>query len=225
MIKKLRFLILLVSLPFLFSSCFEIIEEITMRQDGSGDMTITINLSQSKTKVASILLMDSVNGYKVPSKQMIQNEINEAVANLKKMPGISNVKSTSDFTNYIGTIRFSFKEVANINNVSKTLLDAQKIKTTNISTYSYNKTTATFGRDYHYYSTARTEYNKLKKEDRDIFKTATYTSIYHFPTTISKQSNPLAKQSKSGKAVMQKCSVMDLINGKVSVSNQIQLSK
>jgi hypothetical protein len=105
------------------------------------------------------------------------------------------------------------------------MLESQKIKATNISTYSYNKNTATFSRDYKYYNTANTEYNKLKKEDKEIFKTATYTSIYRFPATISKHTNTLAKVSKSQKAVMQKCSVMNLINGTVSVTNQIQLSK
>jgi len=225
MLRKLRFFLVLIFIPFVFTSCFEIIEEITMRADGSGDMTITINLSQSKTKVASILLMDSINGYKVPSKQMIQREVNEAVADLKKMPGISNVKSTTDFTNYIGTITFSFKEISNINNISKKILETQKIKTSNISTYSYNKATATFARDYKYYATAKSEFNKLKKEDKEVFKTATYTSIYRFANTIAKHSNPLAKVSKSQKAVMQKCSVMDLINGKTSVTNIVQLSK
>lgn len=225
MIAKLRSVLLLLCLPILFSSCFEIIEEISLRHDGSGDMTITINLSQSKTKVASVMMMDSINGYKVPSRQIIQKEINLAVARLKKMPGITNVKSTTDFTNYIGTISFSFKDAANINNITRDILQAQKINTTNVSTYGYSKATATFSRDYKYYTSAKTEFNKLKQQDREIFKTATYTSIYRFPYAISKHSNPLAKVSKSRKAVMQTCNVMDLINGKVSVSNQIQLSK
>lgn len=225
MLRKLRLFLVLLCLPVFLSSCFEIIEEITMRPDGSGDMTITINLSQSRTKIASVMLMDSIQGYKVPSKQTIQREINEAVADLKKMPGISNVKSTSDFNNYIATISFSFREIANINNISRNILEAQKIKATNLSVYSYNKGTATFSREYKYYPAAKAEYNKLKKEDREIFKTATYTSIYRFPAAISHSVNPLAKISKSQKAIMQKSSILDLINGKVSVSNQIQLSK
>jgi hypothetical protein len=225
MFQKIRYFFLLSCLPIFFSSCFEIIEELNLNADGSGSMVITINLSQSKTKVASILLMDSINGYKVPNKAAIQKEINEAVANLKSMPGISNVKSTTDFNNYIASISFSFKDVSNINNVSKKILEAQKIKASNISTYSYNKATATFARDYKYYPATKTEYNKLKKEDREIFKTATYTSICRFPVPVTKHTNPLAKVSKSQRAVMQKCSVMDLINGAVNVSGQIQLSK
>jgi len=225
MMKQLLLSGLLACMTLFLSSCFEIIEEISLRPDGSGDMTITVNLSQSKTKVASVMMMDSVNGYKVPSRQTIQREINEAVGNLKKMPGISNVKGSTDFTNYIGMIRFSFKDAASINNVTKTLLESQKIRSTSISTYSYNKASATFSREYRYYATARAEYNKLKKEDKEVFRTATYTSIWHFPKTILKQTNPLAKQSKSGMATMQRCSIMDLINGTVSVSNQVQLDK
>ncbi len=212
-------------LPFLFSSCFEIIEEINMNADGSGTMTITVNMSQSKTKLASIMLMDSINGYKVPQRPTIQKEINEAVAKLKAMPGISNVKSTTDFNNYIASISFSFKEVSNVNTISRKILEDQKIKTTNISTYSYNKATATFARDYKYYPSAKSEFNKLKKEDREIFKTATYTNICRFPLPIAKHNNQLAKISKSQKAIMQRSSVMDLINGSVSVADQIQLSK
>lgn len=212
-------------LPFLLSSCFEIIEEINMNADGSGTMTITVNLSQSKTKLASIMLMDSINGYKVPKKPAIQKEINEAVAKLKAMPGISNVKSTTDFNNYIASISFSFKEVSNVNTISRKILEDQKIKTTNISTYNYNKATGTFVRDYKYYPSAKSEFHKLKKEDREIFKTATYTNICRFPLPIAKHNNQLAKISKSQKAVMQRSSIMDLINGSVTVADQIQLSK
>lgn len=68
--KLLSFIVLI---PFL-SSCFEVIEEIALKNDGTGDVVLTINLSQSKTKVASVMLLDSVQGYKVPSKQKIQQE-------------------------------------------------------------------------------------------------------------------------------------------------------
>ncbi len=225
MLRKLVTFLLLLCLPVLFSSCFEIIEEINLNTDGSGTMVITVNLSQSKTKVASILLMDSINGYKVPQKADIQREINAAVANLKTMPGISNVKSSTDFNNYIASISFSFKDVSNVNNISKKILEAQKLKSTNISTYSYNKATGTFAREYKYYAAAKTEYNKLKKEDKEIFKTATYTGIYRFQAPIARHNNQLAKVSKSQKAIMHKCSMMELINGSVSLSNQIQLAK
>ncbi|TCD29263.1 hypothetical protein EZ456_03620 [Pedobacter psychrodurus] len=219
-----RLLLFIVLIPIL-SSCFEVIEEIAMKNDGTGDVVLTINLSQSKTKVASVMLLDSVQGYKVPSKQKIQQELNEAVAYLRKSEGISNVKSTSDFNNYIATISFSFKDVSNINNITKNILAQQKIKATNTSSYSYNKATKTFSRKYQATGTAKTEFNKLKAKDKAVFNGATYTSIYRFESVVTSSTNPASNVSKSKKAVMLKSSIMDLINGKINVSNSIQLSK
>ncbi|WP_316803802.1 hypothetical protein [Pedobacter nototheniae] len=224
-LKQFYTLLLFIFLIPTLSSCFQVIEEITMRNDGTGDVVLTINLSQSKTKVASVMLLDSVQGYKVPSKQKIQQELNEAVAYLKKSEGISNVKSTTDFNNFIATISFSFKEVSNINNITKNILTQHKIKATNSSSYSYNKSTGLFSRKYQAVSTTKTEFNKLKSQDKAVFNTASYTSIYRFEKPVETVSNPAANISKSKKAVMLKSSIMDLINGKTNVSNQIQLSK
>ncbi|KQM64538.1 hypothetical protein ASE74_10985 [Pedobacter sp. Leaf216] len=224
-LKQFYKLLLFIFLIPILSSCFEVVEEITLKNDGTGDVVLTINLSQSKTKVASVMLLDSVQGYKVPSKQKIQQELNEAVAYLKKSEGISNVKSTSDFSNYIATISFSFKDVSNINNITKNILAQQKIKATNTSSYSYNKTTKTFNRKYQPVGTAKTEFNKLKAKDKAVFNGATYTSIYRFESPVTSSTNPASNVSKSKKAVMLKTSIMDLINGKINVSNTIQLSK
>ncbi|MBC6109860.1 hypothetical protein ACFOG5_08215 [Pedobacter fastidiosus] len=224
-LKQFYAVLLIVFFIPLLSSCFQVIEEITMKNDGTGDVVLTINLSQSRTKVASVMLLDSIQGYKVPSKTKIQQELNEAVTYLKKSEGISNVKSTSDFTNYIATISFSFKDVSNINNITKNILAQQKIKATNTSSYSYNKLTKTFSRKYQAVGTAKTEFNKLKNQDKAVFNTATYTSIYRFESPVTNTSNPASNVSKSKKAVMLKSSIMDLINGKINVSNQIQLSK
>ncbi|WP_293312812.1 hypothetical protein [Pedobacter sp. UBA5917] len=224
-LKQLYKLLLFIVLIPILSSCFEVVEEISMKNDGTGDVVLTINLSQSKTKVASVMLLDSVQGYKVPSKQKIQEELNEAVAYLKKSEGISNVKSSSDFNNYIATISFSFKDVSNINNITKNILAQHKIKATNTSSYIYNRATKTFNRKYQAIGTAKTEFNKLKAKDKAVFNGATYTSIYRFESLVTSSTNPASNVSKSKKAVMLKSSIIDLINGKINVSNTIQLSK
>ena len=224
-VKQFYKLLLFIFLIPTLSSCFEVVEEINLRNDGTGDVILTINLSQSKTKVASVMLLDSVQGYKVPSKQKIQNELAEAVAYLKKSEGISNVKSSSDFTNYIATISFTFKDVSNINNITRNILAKQKIKATNTSSYSFNKATKTFVRKYQPVTTAKSEFNKLKNQDKAVFNGAMYTSIYRFESPVTNVTNLASNLSKTKKAVMLKSSITNLINGKVNVSNQIQLSK
>ena len=94
--KYFLFLFLLI-IACTFQSCFEIIEEVEMHSDGTGQLMFTLNLSQSKSKMASIMLLDSINGYKVPSKKDIKKSIDELVADLKKAEGVSNVKKKEDF--------------------------------------------------------------------------------------------------------------------------------
>lgn len=222
--KALRYLILLLTLCC-FSSCFQIIEEINMANDGSGTVNLTVNLSASRAKVASIMLLDSVNGYKVPTKQTIQKEMDEIVAYLKKSKGISNVKKKVDFDNYIVSLSFAFEQVSNINNINQSVLKKLKINTVNNSSYSYNIASSTFQRNYTHTKEAVIQYNKLKPAVKNVFKEATYTSIYRFEKPVVSSTNPLAKVSKSKKAILLNTGILGLINGKTNISNQIILSK
>ncbi|PST81761.1 hypothetical protein C7T94_17985 [Pedobacter yulinensis] len=222
--KKLLLSLCLCS-ALLLTGCFQIIEEINLRADGSGTATLTINLSQSRSKVASLMLLDSVNGYKVPSQQKIRQEMAEAAAFLKQSPGISNVKSSTDFNNYIATISFGFRNVANISNLSKTILNRMKIRSSDQSSYSFNTSLLQFKRNYQHITSARTEYAKLKSEDKAIFKDATYTAIYRFEQQVASVSNRQAAISRSGKAVMLRSNILALIDGKTNISNTVQLKK
>src|SRR5690606_9937986 len=176
---KIR-LILWIPCLLLFTSCFQLIEDITVKKDGSGTAVFTANLSQSRSKLASIMLLDSVNGYKVPSKADIRNHLIELSAELKKIPGISNVSHTLDFDKFVATIRFSFSNVEDLNTIANKLFAEMKITPSNQSSYTYNKTSRTFNRTYVYEPRAKAEFEKLKDTDKEIINTATYTSIYRF---------------------------------------------
>lgn len=224
MLLKYKYLL---SIFFLlcFSSCFQIIEEINLTTAGTGTVSLTLNLSASKTKVASLMLMDSIQGYKVPSRQTIQKELDEVVAYLKKSPGISNVQRKVDFENYIVSVSFAFKDIANINNVNQSVLKKLKIKELSNSSYTYNSKNLIFQRSYQHTKEAVLEYNKLKPEVKKIFKDAAYVSIYRFEQPVALCTNPLAKVSKSKKAVMLNTGILGLINGKTDISNRITIAK
>lgn len=224
MLKRTSGYFILMLIVCCLSSCFQIIEEINMNNDGSGTVNLTVNLSASKTKVASIMLLDSVNGYKVPSRKTINKEMDEAVAYLKNAPGISNVKKTVDLENYIVSVNFAFKNISNINNINQNILKKLKVKAPSNSSYSYNTTNNTFQRNYIPASEALQQYNKLKPEVKNVFRDATYTSIYRFGKEVASSNNPLARISKTKKAVMLNTGIMGLINGKTNISNKIILS-
>jgi hypothetical protein len=219
-----RTLLILSSLLFVFSSCFQIIEEITIKSNGSGDMQLTFNLSQSKSKLASIMLLDSINGYKVPGEKDIHEYMNETVDFLKKSNGISNIKKSTDLKNYIFSVSFSFKDVSNINGITQKLMSKQKTKGPG-NNYSFDPLSGNFKRLYTHSTQMRTAYNKLKPKDKEVFKTAGFTSIFRFEKMIASSSNKAAKISPSGKAIMLKAGALDLINGNSNISNHIQLNK
>jgi hypothetical protein len=170
------------------------------------------------------MLLDSVNGYKVPSKADIRNHLIELSAELKKIPGISNVSHTLDFDKFVATIRFSFSNVEDLNTIANKLFAEMKITPSNQSSYTYNKTSRTFNRTYVYEPRAKAEFEKLKDTDKEIINTATYTSIYRFDRAVLSQSNPSAKLAASRTAVMIQSPVLDLISGKRNITNQIKLA-
>lgn len=57
-----------------FNSCIEIIDDITIKNDGSGTLKYTINLSSSKIKINSILALDSLDGRKIPTIAEIEEK-------------------------------------------------------------------------------------------------------------------------------------------------------
>lgn len=220
-LKNLLFLPILLSL----CSCFQIIEEISMNSDGSGEMTITINLSESKTKLASIMLLDSVRGHNVPNEEEIRASLSKAVAYLKASPGIGNVKKNLDLDNFIASVHFSFQDVSDINHVTENILKDHKVNFANPTTYSFLPKKGVFKRKYHSVKKGGEAFSKLSQEDQTIFAKAVYVNIIRFDRNISASSNPQTRISPSKKALMLQCSVQDIINGNINISNQITLTK
>lgn len=225
MFKNACFVVPLFIISVLLSSCFEVIEDVTVKKDGTGRMKLTVNLSQSKTKIGAIMLMDSIQGYKVPGRNEIEEQMEQAVARLRTMKGISNVSHTVDFTNFIASINFSFRNVTDVNGLVKELLDEYKVKTKIPVTYRYDREDARFSREYTYSTDVKEQYNKLKERDKEVFRSASFISILRFENPISSYSNQGAKMSKNQQAIMQRLPLSDLVSGKTDISNHIQLSR
>ncbi len=214
-------LLLLLSL-FLFTGCFEIIEEISLNDNGSGNISMTANLSRSKTKISSIMLMDSINGYKVPKKETVQKHINKIVSELKQIKGVSNVKYNTDFNDYIFNISCDFTNVEVLNKVILHFTTKNKANTvTKAKQFSYNKKTKTFVRTYKY--NIANEMKKINEKDKDVLQNASVTTIYRFQSPIISASNKKAHRSKNQKAIMLKVTVQDIINHQSDIKNTIKL--
>ncbi|HEX2682879.1 MAG TPA: hypothetical protein VHL77_03040 [Ferruginibacter sp.] len=216
--------LLLFSIVILFSGCFEIIEQVFLKNDGSGNFQLVLNMSKSKTRLNSISKMKTVNGHDVPSKEEIKNKVAEIERTVSKTPGVSNVKTSLDFDNYIASISCNFSKVTQVNEVVKNihLQENPKGKPAE-KVYDYNTTGNIFTR-LNLFS-FRDEYKKLSNADKEVFATANYTSIFKFEGTVTAASNNETKISPSKKAVMLKLNALDIITGKRSMENKITLTK
>ncbi|MCS3530096.1 hypothetical protein [Chryseobacterium sp. JUb7] len=215
----LRKLILLLPM-LLLTSCFDILDKVNVKADGSGEYTIILNASKSKTRLASISKMETINGKKVPKKSEIENKINEAAKIFRATPGISNVKTSLDFDNYIIKLSCNFKKIENVN------AGLEQLKTRNIigkmiptQIYSQSLEKKLFSKNK--VNTFKSDYDKMSKADKEIFNDARYTSVLQFENTIKSQSNTSYMLSPNRKAVKIEANLLDFILQKKQIQNNI----
>lgn len=221
--KKTAYLLLL-SCLIVFQSCFEIIEQVFLKADGSGNFQLVVNLSKSKTKLNSIIKMKTINGHDVPSAYDIKYKITEIEKTIAKTAGISNVKTTTDFDNYIASLTCNFTKLTQLNVAVKNVYDKENGKVKGVEkSYNYDAAAKIFTRLNKFSLTE--DYNKLSNADKEVFATANYTTIYKFENNVISTSNTETKIAPSKKAVMLKLNVLDIITGKKSIENKINLTK
>lgn len=217
--KNFKKLLLLIPLLWL-TSCFDILEKANVKNDGSGEYTIILNASKSKTRLASISKMETINGKKIPKKTEIEAKINEAARIFKSTPGISNVKTSMDFDNYIIKLSCNFRKIENIN-AGLEQLKAKNIigKMAPTQIYSQNPVKKTFTRNK--IPMFKSDYDKMGKADKEIFNDARFTSVLQFENTVKSQSNNIYSLSPNRKAVKVEANILDLILQKKQVQNTI----
>ena len=205
------------------TSCFDIIDKISLKSDGSGEYSVILNASKSKTRLHSISKMETINGKKVPKKSEIENKIDQASSIFKNVAGISNVKTSLDFDNFIIKLSCNFKKIENINTGLEQLKAKNIIgKTVPTQLYKQNVAEKTFIRNK--IGSYKNEYDKLSKADKEVFSDATYTSILQFENVIKSQTNNSYTISPNKKAIKLNGNILDFILQKKQIQNTISLN-
>ncbi|MGK6342440.1 hypothetical protein ACMGDK_09385 [Chryseobacterium sp. DT-3] len=218
--KNFLKLFLLLFPLLLLTSCFDILDKVNVKTDGTGEYTIILNASKSKTRLASISKMETINGKKVPKKGEIENKINEAARIFKATPGISNVKTSIDFDNYIIKLSCNFKKIENIN-TGLEQLKAKNILGKMVPTqiYSQNLQKKSFTRNK--VNTFKADYDKMGKADKEVFNNARYTSVMQFENPVKSQTNSTYLLAPNKKALKLEADILDLIFQKKQLQNTI----
>ncbi|MCW8310449.1 MULTISPECIES: hypothetical protein [Sphingobacterium] len=207
------------------SSCFDFVEQIDLKSNGSGHIAATLNLSKSKTKVASLMKMKSIKGIRIPSQTEIEKEIKAAVDLLKQTKGITNVKYQTDFSNYIVNISCDFSQIESLNAFSDILANRFKTKISNVNRYYYDAQNRVFERKFVTSGQWKTKFSQLGSDNTAQFADAFYTQIVRFDRGIMTQANAKAKVAGNKKGVLVKLPFTDLVYGKSTLANKITLTK
>jgi hypothetical protein len=209
---------------FLLSSCIEIVDDITIRNDGSGTLKYNVNLSSSKVKIASILALDSLDGKKVPSLDEVKEKVNEFKVKLALQPGITNVTLDPNWGEYIFKLQCDFTSVSVLQKALKSVVEEiSKDRTIAEKEFDW------LGWDGQKLVRSVPEINlqkskTLKKEEIDLLKQGTYTSISRFDRFVEKFDNPDAKLSQNKLNVMVKTNTYSLTQNPNLLENTIYLT-
>jgi hypothetical protein len=216
----MKFIAIIITLLCL-TSCIELLDDITLNNDGSGTFKYSINLSSSKTKVNSILALDSIDGKKVPNKSEIEQKIIEFKKTLSTQPGISNVNISYNFDDFIFKLSCDFDNVKNLQlGIENTI---KKLSISNISsetewiTFSSNKLERNIP------NITSDMFKNSNWIDLDLLKSGTYTSISRFERTVESYSNTLTKVSKTKTSVMLQVKTDEMFVNPTILKNKIIL--
>lgn len=203
----------------LLSGCFEMVEEVTYKDASSGDYMLTMNCSKSKTRLKTLMTLDSFLGVKIPNQARINAYFNAAVNAIKKTEGITKVTSTRDFENFIFTVSFTFDKTEHLD---KAINEAAKACTRKKTLPYFN----VFGMSSTAFTRYQTPGDSMAKRAKNnpnlkLLAGATVVSIYRFPKEVKSVSNSKAKISPNKKAVMLKQDIIDIISTPSIFTNTI----
>lgn len=222
--KKIQAFFYLISL-LLFTSCIEIIDDLTINDDGSGTFKYNINLSSSKVKINSILALDSLDGRRVPSIEEIKTTLARVISIFEVQPGISAVTIEENYTDFIFKLSCDFESLNSLQNAIKEVVKTEvkdlDVSELNASWVEFNGTT--MSRSVPQITLKKT--SELTQSDAELLKNGSYTSITRFQREIEKFDNVNGTLSKNQRAIMLRCDPYALTQNYHLLDNRIYLLK
>ena len=222
LIKRFRTTALLVLLPFMLNSCFEVSEEYYFENDGSGTATFTIDLSQSMAMLNLMKSMDTT-GSTNQVDSLFENQ--DALESLSQIDGIYNIKNLSDTSAGIISYSYSFKNIEALNKSlaskgSNSALGFGGSQEGSVNRFVKNGKTI-----------IRTLYVPKSQDDpteeeamsEAFFDDATWKVTYHFSNKVKKASGATTTLDKDKKTVVSATKFLDFSKGSSNLNCTIKL--
>jgi hypothetical protein len=195
--------------------CLDITEELTVKKDGSGHYVNTINAEKMSEQMSMFASMDST-GEMIPKMKYTMDSSFVATAGATKViKGITNY-SLDTSKPFIYIISFDFKDVESLNAaISAGKANGQQ----NIYTWEKGKITR---KDI---PLSVGDMNLDDPSQKDMMKgfmaDMKYKVIFNLPTKAKNATNKSFTISEDKKTVKLECSLLDVVEGKIKLSNEV----
>jgi hypothetical protein len=216
--KKVINALLLAISVFTMTACFDITEDITINKDGSGTYLSITDASKMSEQLGMLAAMDTTGELIPKLKYSLDSSFSANFNKYAALKGISKIKVDTS-TAYIYKVTLDFANIDALNsviNVDKKD-DAQK----NLYGWAKGKLTR---KDSGIGGMAEMgmEDEQQKEMAKTMLKDMKYTIIYRLPKKVSSISNKEAKLSNDKKTVTLACSLLDVMDKKVSLGNEVK---
>jgi len=215
-------------------SCFEIKENIHIKEDGSGSYSFLMDMSQLKPLFAmSRDLQRSMGDTSARARAaapatpnpllQMKTKFDALQTKLEAVPGISAYKTICDTTTYMIGAQYSFASIEALNN-SINVLRTSTNNATGVETAHYTYANKRFEK-INDISKANVTGSTTKNDSltNELLKGARYTLTCTFDKKIKDVSNLNYYISADGKTLFYTGSLLDIINQKTNIGNTVLL--
>lgn len=213
--NKKIFLLLLFPIIFLFNSCIEIVEEVTINADQSGNVKFYMDLGSLGAMAMSLGESYTEGNFFDQIKKLPET----AAGILQGVNGLSNI---TPVTNKKGlySLSFDFKNAKELNQAIYKLFDVKK----HFYEPNYIRITKRKLVKKNYAPVLRLFLKKYVTQIKDtsILKLVSYRSKFNFPAPVKRFSNKKATLSADKKTLEMNCTIEELLTSRTNIGNKVR---
>ena len=215
--KKIINAFLFVGMMFSMTACFDITEDVTVNKDGSGVFTSIMDATKLSEQLAVYASFDTT-GQMIPKmKYSLDSTFAQNFKKYRQIKGISNVKVDTS-KEYVYKVTVDFKDFTALNDVIN--VDKKDSKDKNIYAWEKGKVSRkdiASGLD-----GLGMEDESQKEMLKQILKDMKYKIIFRVPQAVKNMTNKVATLSSDKKTVTLQCNLLDVMEAKTKLGNEVK---
>ncbi len=224
--QKKFWLLLITCFSMSLSGCLDVLEEITLKKDGSGTFVNKMDASKAAEMITTLSALDSTGQMGAQMKFTFDSIFDAEWHKYKMIAGISNIKIDTSQP-FIYQVSMDFE---NINALNTAMIagkeDIEALK--NLFTFEkglFERKDHMAGFDLGKISGENDSDESTKEMTRNLIKEMTYSIVYNLPYAVKSMTHSSATLTDDKKTVRLKCSFLDLMDKKIGIGNKIVLKK